>query len=549
MNDAPITRDAPSRRKHYRVTAPILVGIDRVERPTLDWSVGGFRVMGMEGEFTPGQEIAATISIPFQGVFISSRQTARVVRFNPETGDLACEFVNLDGQTRDLLNYFFRALVSGEMASIDGMVKRIDIPVTPVKREIKDEWRGLPWTVRVRRLLTGAVYLLAGIVVAAYLAATLYSHLYRVNVETGVVTVPRDELAAPFGGVLEKIMAPAGSVCAAGQPLLALRDQELLDDIETERLAVKAAQTALAEITSKLAAHAERVSVYRQIAERQLTQSGHKVAGLSKEAALAKSDCERQAKLLERKAVTAVAYEQAASNLARLEKKLEMAQQEQSIAEYNLKALDSGFFFTGNELQGEHANLTAEVETASRQVALCQERLANAEAKLPRMIVNAPFDGRVLKYAVPLGTMVAKGAPLVFLEESVPPVVESHLTQEEVARIRLGGEAVVFIPPLDRRFPATVASIDRTTGYSDARNYDYQWREVDERTALATLGIAPEHRRGLSAGMPAIVNFERHHDNRLLLWIKVKVVVPVENRLRAWFERSMAGGNPAGPGG
>lgn len=534
MTDVPVQREAPSRRKHYRVTAPILIELDGVERQAVDWSVGGFRLTRVEGDYHIGDELSVTVSVPFQGVFLSSRQKARVVRYAPG-GELAGEFIELDDRTRELLSYFLRTLISGEMATIDGIIKRIDVPVTPVKSEIKDDWRGLPLRVRLRRILMGLFYLSAGLAVACYLTLTLYSHLFRVHIDTGVVTVPREEIAAPFSGMIERIVVPPGKECRQGEVLVVLRDQSLVDELDAADMEVKVAEALLAESSSKLAAHDERVEVYRQVAERQLSHFRHKVDGLKREVELARSDFERQGKLLKRKVVTEVAYEMAASNMTRLEKELDMAGQELSIAEYNMEALKKGFFFTGDDLEGNAAELRAAVETAERNVALSRERLARIMTKTSRLEIRAPFDGRVLEYGSPLGTMVPKGAPLIFLEAGVTPVIQAYLTQGEVSRVKLGGEAVAFIPPLDRRCAVRIIAIDRTDGYSDSDDYEYRWREVDERTALVKLEVRENDAAGMKSGMPALVNIERHHDHRLLRLIKKRVVAPLEKWARHGF--------------
>lgn len=535
MATTPIQREPPSRRKHYRVTAPISVEINGVERPLSDWSAGGFRLLGIDGTYSVGDEFSVTVSVPYQGFVVSSRQKAKVIRYSPEEGEMACEFIDLDERTAELLSYFVQGLVGGEMTSIDGIIKRIDVPVTLAEHEIQETWRGLPFQARARRLLVSFTYIAAGVAVALYLLMTVYSSLFRVQIETGVVTVPRAEIVAPFSGVIQRILVPVGQTCQKDEVLLELRDQALLDDVDEARLKVKEAETFLAESSSKLAAHDERVEIYRQVGERQLVHFERKVEGLTGEVSFARKELERQEKLASQNVVSQGTYEVAASNLTRLQKELDMASQELSLAAYNLQALEKGFFFSGNDLEGNAPELRADVETAKQQVELFRERLEQAMAKTSRLLIKSPFAGRVLDYGAAAGTMIPRGAPLIYMEEGVSPVIEAYLTQDEVARIMLGGEAIAFLPPLDRRCDVKILSIDRTDGYADAHEQDYQWRDVDERTALVTLQFEEADTEGVQAGMPAMINIQRHHDHSFVRAIQTMFITPLERIARSVF--------------
>ncbi len=91
-------------------------------------------------------------------------------RFDAATGALACEFHELTDRQRELLTFFARGVLSGEMESVDGIIRRIDSPVTPVDVDVAvpkqlQSSSAIAWN-RARY----AFYVLVGVVATAFLA-------------------------------------------------------------------------------------------------------------------------------------------------------------------------------------------------------------------------------------------------------------------------------------------------------------------------------------------------------------------------------------------
>ena len=166
----------PSRRKQYRIKVPIRVDLNGRVLDTVDWSSGGFRIEGYLGP-EPEETFDVTLSIPFQGYSISAEAPVLLRRYDASTGTVAVEFGDLPDRTRELLDYFARGLLSGEMSNVEGAIRRLDTPVTPVETKVKRSAEELTVSYHVRRWLKYFAYVLLGLLLTWYVGSSVY---YRV---------------------------------------------------------------------------------------------------------------------------------------------------------------------------------------------------------------------------------------------------------------------------------------------------------------------------------------------------------------------------------
>ena len=116
------------------------------------------------------------------------------------------------------------------------------------------------------------------------------------------------------------------------------------------------------------------------------------------------------------------------------------------------------------------------------------------------------------------GSIVTRGDPVAIFEQRSNTVIEAYLNQEEVMRVGLGDEALVFFPAIDRRISAKVSEVNRTAGFIEEQTAKYTWRGVKDRSARVILTVNPEHAdfNVLRAGLPAVVIFDRRSTNELV---------------------------------
>jgi hypothetical protein len=84
MGSVTVRYDRASARRHQRVSAPARVEIDGRQYPTKDWSIGGFCVLGFDGDPRAGEPRAIRFYVNFQGFEIGFEAQAKVCAFDAE---------------------------------------------------------------------------------------------------------------------------------------------------------------------------------------------------------------------------------------------------------------------------------------------------------------------------------------------------------------------------------------------------------------------------------------------------------------------------------
>jgi hypothetical protein len=171
------------------------------------------------------------------------------------------------------------------------------------------------------------------------------------------------------------------------------------------------------------------------------------------------------------------------------------------------------------------------VRHAELEVALTRDKKQALLNHKARLAIRAPFDGTVLELPRVHHSHVRRGDTIAIIEQRNRRHILAYLTQDEVNRIGLGDEALVFLPALQETHTARVFRIDRTTGFvreQDQRaSPGYSWRGPTDRSAKVYLAL--EDRRILAdretyrSGLPAVVVFPQRTTNPLVATIKRKL--------------------------
>jgi hypothetical protein len=112
-----IVGSASYHRKDNRIEVPIAISFGGERYPTLDWSLGGFRVQGYKGKLLPGHEFKLDgVGFDVENVY-SLSVDCKVVRSHD--GQLAASFVELTPQVYDALE----ALMMRRKKYFDKLIK------------------------------------------------------------------------------------------------------------------------------------------------------------------------------------------------------------------------------------------------------------------------------------------------------------------------------------------------------------------------------------------------------------------------------------------
>lgn len=96
--------DMSARRRDRRnALPPIAIEIEDKTYTTVDWSLGGFRILPYEGAGRVGDTLALNLVIGVAGESYRYRATAEVMRIDRRTGSLAASFKGLPPEAIDTL--------------------------------------------------------------------------------------------------------------------------------------------------------------------------------------------------------------------------------------------------------------------------------------------------------------------------------------------------------------------------------------------------------------------------------------------------------------
>src|SRR5262249_37949674 len=121
MSALPVTHEPASQRRHFRICAPAEVCVEGLRYPTLDWSLGGFKIARYAGNASVCERLHVEFVLDFQGFRISFHANAEVLR--RDDGQLAARWVELGERESSLLHRFVSDVMGGRLAGVDGVLK------------------------------------------------------------------------------------------------------------------------------------------------------------------------------------------------------------------------------------------------------------------------------------------------------------------------------------------------------------------------------------------------------------------------------------------
>ena len=465
---------------------------------------------------------AIAVTVPFRDFEINFDIIAEVVRCNDDGTEMAAKFLDMKDEHQELLRYFIQCLLTSEMVAVGDVIRRVDVPITPASElpDVNPTIRLPLYRRRARSLFKGTAYLLIGGVLLTYIFATMYSYLFRLQVESAVVSAPVEAVQSPVAGRFEQLYVETGSEIHRGQPLLRITNSAVSEGLKLAQIQVADAKAELQEQETLLKAQQEQLSIYQQIGESRLQSARASGEAARQKLQLSDAKLKRFQALYLKKLISETVLEEAEDDYILAQEGIKVAEAEVAVAKNALKAVSVGRFFTGEKLEGNVPELEAAVVAARERLVLAEEKLAAAQTRIDELSIPAPFGGRVVKILKSAHNTVNRGEPLVLLERKDNRVVDAYLTQSEVTQIGLNSPAIAYIPAIQKRVKLRVLSIDRTTGFLDQVQSRFYWRGSQDRSANVKLrfeGLTSQQiRDGFPSGLPVVVNFQRESANQWL---------------------------------
>jgi len=516
-----ITREKPCQRRHHRVSAPLFVSVNQQEySQAKDWSLSGLCIEDYLGETVKANdEVSLQVELPFQGYQISFEVSARIVRVVAEYNAVFVEFIDLSERSFDLMKHFVDDLVRGKMATIDDTICRIDVPVTPISTSpTPNPEADLPvsrWP--IKSIMMSAFYLLLGLVVFGYIGVIFYSSYFTLEVPYSVVSSKIQTMKMPLDGVLKPVNYEVGIHLEKGEPLFRIENQSISTQLLSLSVKIKKTESELLESKERYRIETERMKLYQLVSKTDTQILVAQLEGKKQEVKSADDNMLRVLKLKRNNALSAQELDDAKNRqhivsfqLQELESNLAQARSMESVStrrHYNHKEFASDLDLAAIALQSLYSRLKIE-----------KQQYSDLNNKQQLQIVRAPYTGKIIDVYHTAESSIPKNEPVLVFEETETTTVTAYLNQEEILQIGLNDLATVFIPAIDQHFEAIIIKIDRSSAYIDQKTAKYTWKDSKEKTALVTLEIFSEQefKDLLSAGLPAVVIFNRRNTNSLM---------------------------------
>ena len=532
-----VKRERPDQRRHHRVTAPLFVGVDGTRLRATDWSLGGLRLDGYPGELpAPGTEKQFHLTLPFQGFDVSFDIKAEVVRAIAETKTFAVRFTEIGERERELMQHFIEELVRGSMSEVEDTIQRIDVPVTPAKLE--PDFKNLPSNLPVRRwpmktMVMTSVYGFAGLVIFGYAGLLGYTNFFRMEIQTAVISAPVEKVTAQADGQVLWTKVKPGDAVKSGEIVVTVVDNQLEREIEVADIEVKERKAQLSYLKRRQLDELDKLRGFANVEMKNVKQSKIEFDGLNEQFELANEQYKRLKALADKGFATESKLDDAHKQVITLKVQLESRRVELAsrveLADGNIgKRL-----YNGSNLIGEAEDVEAKVHLAENQIKLAEERAKTFVRQRERAAAVSPFDGTVLDLPRNDRGAIRKGETIAIIEQRKDRFVTAFLNQDEILKVGLGDDALLFVPAIGETLKGRVKSIDRTSGFLTEQNErqmpGYQWRGAHDRSAKITIEFVDPTKvanvERYRSGLPVVVVFEQRSTNSLLSALKKKFQV------------------------
>jgi multidrug resistance efflux pump len=408
-----------------------------------------------------GDCIPVTLCVPFQDFRVAVDVQARLVRVADGGGDIALQFIDLQPRARELLYYFSENLLRGEMAPIDGTIRRLDLPVTPPAPQAPKPAAAIEKRGRdVRAWLVGGGYAAAGIVLTAFLGMALYKSLFVVSAEQAMVYAPTVDLIGPDDGVVAEVYVREGDQVAAGDPLVDLQSTRLAQQLSEARIKEREANIEAERLDSLITQERNTLRPYESITADQLKAANARLASAQDYRALLERQRTRMQELINEGYVSTQELDKVETNFAMAVGAVTVAQSELQVARAAELAARSGRYYTSNRLEGKLPELQAELIAVRQRASLANARVRDLETQAAQLSLRAPLAGRVRQVPVVAGSVVSGGSLVVSLQTDSQPRVYAVVRSDRLARVTLGRRANVYVPAISRDLDAEVIGIE-----------------------------------------------------------------------------------------
>jgi multidrug resistance efflux pump len=518
---------AADQRSHLWVDAPLEVRRGDRRFEARKWCLTGVMAgLGEVGDIEVGQEVALTLTIPFQGFSIGCDVKAECDSIDKAAETVTFRFVDLGTRERELLKHFIEELVSGSMVSAKDTIQRIDIPLLPVPVKVVQAEKSAG-NRHARSMLMTGFYGLVGFFVFGYLGSLIYSGLFWKEISTAMISAPVDVVSAQFDGEIAWVGYKPGDTVKAGDIVLRVTNDELERDIDLADIAVRENEARLDVLQMRRTSELDKVRNFSALQDLEQEQNKSQIAALEDQYDIATQQFQRFRELAKKGLTTAVRAEDARRLMLEYRQRLEVLKSDVSAKKMLADRNRDKRVYAGREVIGDVMSNDEEIALVTKQVELAQQKRNAYLAQRERLAIRAPFPGVVQQLPRLPGSKVRKGEVIAVFEQSGQRAVTAFLQQQDLLSIAVGDKAVISVPAIGESFYATVEVVLPVDYSNDGKSLLGAMkgtRPEQERVASAVLQSPGGHiavgAYDLPSGTPVMVMFERKDASRLVKTVR-----------------------------
>jgi len=512
--------DNPSKALHLQTSIPLRINIGKKTFETEFWSLSGFRLKGFYSKRADviGKSFSASLLVHFRNFDIALDCVAKVTQYSLSTKVMDAEFVELKEEHQEILKYFIRSVASGEMVSIDNVIRRVDMPVDSPTIQLPAAEKSI--TKSIARVAMMGLYSLIGLSLLGYLLLSFYSSKFRLEIDSAVTSNKIVTVKSNIAGTVAELKVEPQSLVQVGTPLVRVETvtQGKGKAIANASHDLRAAEIKITKLQELLSNQDQKLSAYHKVAAANQQQALIKRDSAQNRVNLVQGAAQRLNSLFQQGVISRLAAEEKQAELLSSREALRMANFELKNTQQAVNDVQSGYFYTGRKLEGDRPELEAELRQARREHQLAKDMLELVNQQDADHVIRSPFKGEVKEWLVNDFQYLQAGQDIATVVDATEDQrIEAYLTQEEVNWVGMDTKAVAYVPALDKKFPVYVSGIDRTDGFFEEISNRFSWRPTDDKTAKVQLSFSNPPDERLSSGLPVIVNISRQGE--MLEWL------------------------------
>jgi RND family efflux transporter MFP subunit len=134
----------------------------------------------------------------------------------------------------------------------------------------------------------------------------------------------------------------------------------------------------------------------------------------------------------------------------------------------------------------QNVNREAELQTAQGQLTSAEGKLKGADAQVGYSEIRSPIDGVVTDRPLFAGETATAGAPLITVMDTAVLIAKAHVGQSIVQQMKVGDDAAVQVPGIDKPVPAKVSVI--SPALDPGSTTIEIWLKVDNKKGALKVG-------------------------------------------------------------